>query len=305
MLHNAVYSGCILSYSMLGVTVFLADLRSRRGLMTDSGFRRQAALRLLYLSGDGFEGCLGRRLCQSSSVRQSRVRPCLFEGLAVGEDGELWWHRRWHDDVLSTQGAIALGWLHSVGDGHIVSEMAAQCRRWWRRRTPRSPCRGAARTVCSVAARGHSQWEDDGSRWYSVVEWRRSVRTGRHGACTTLRWLYSDRLATQWWCLRCGMGEDFPFDYNTYGGLGHLMPLSGGMGGAPSVEGRPRARRRFVRGARDPRARQKLTRGVRDPQAKRRLIRGRPVPSSEVEIGRAVGIFVIYFLIILQKYTTV
>jgi hypothetical protein len=31
--------------------------------------------------------------------------------------------------------------------------MAAQCREWWRRRTPRNPCRSAARRVLSVAAR--------------------------------------------------------------------------------------------------------------------------------------------------------
>jgi hypothetical protein len=51
---------------------------------------------------------------------------------------------------------------------------------------------------------------------------------------------------------------DLPFDYGACSGSEHLMPLSGGMSRAPPVEGWPRARWRFARGALVPRARRRL-----------------------------------------------
>jgi hypothetical protein len=66
-------------------------------------------------------------------------------------------------------------------------------------------------------------------------------------------------------------GEDSPFDRGARDGTEHLMPLSGETGGAPLVEGDPRARRRFGR-------------GVLEPRERRKLARGRSRPSSKAEI---------------------
>jgi hypothetical protein len=84
------------------------------------------------------------------------------------------------------------------------------------------------------------------------------------------------------------MGEDLPFDYGTCGGLGHLMPLSGDTSGSPSVEGRPRARRRLARGALNTRARWTLVRGALDPRVRRRWMRrqGPSLDGPERLLGR-------------------
>jgi hypothetical protein len=75
------------------------------------------------------------------------------------------------------------------------------------------------------------------------------------------------------------MGEDLPFDYGACDGLGHLMLLSGGMGGAPSVEGWS------LEGGRS------LSEGCGTlERGGDRLARGRSGPSSEAEVSlRAAG----------------
>jgi hypothetical protein len=69
-------------------------------------------------------------------------------------------------------------------------------------------------------------------------------------------------------------GADSPFDYGARAEPEHLMPLSGEIGGASRVQGKPRARWRFARGAPGPRARWKSAQGVSDPRARWRPICG-------------------------------
>jgi hypothetical protein len=120
MLHSVVYRDGVLAHSMLGMTVVLVDLRACRGLMANFGFRRRRGDSCA-CRGTTSRGGLTDVRAWLSSVRQSRVRPHLFEGLAAGE----------------SFGAIGVGvamscqhrapqrwgWLHSAGDGHTAPGM--------------------------------------------------------------------------------------------------------------------------------------------------------------------------------------
>jgi hypothetical protein len=64
------------------------------------------------------------------------------------------------------------------------------------------------------------------------------------------------------------------------------MPLSGGAGRAPRVEGEPRVRRRPGGAALAPRARQKATRGVPGPQARRKFTRVSSDPRAKRRFTR-------------------
>jgi hypothetical protein len=112
------------------------------------------------------------------SYADSRMRPCLFEGLAEGR----------------ALGAQASAWRcpvgtgrHSVGGGSTASGMAAWCRGWphsardggedvlcaSRVTTAPGPCaRRHPYTLrgCSHALLRGSPWEEDRSRQHSVLE---------------------------------------------------------------------------------------------------------------------------------------
>jgi hypothetical protein len=82
------------------------------------------------------------------------------------------------------------------------------------------------------------------------------------------------------WCQWRGVGGDLPFDFGVRSGSGHLMLLSGGMGEAPSVNARPRARRRFARGALGPSSEARLARGAQILERGRDLLEGSGVPRA-------------------------
>jgi hypothetical protein len=99
--------------------------------------------------------------------------------------GELWLHRRWHNNVSSVQGYTVLGivpqcqgWMHRAGDGWTGPEMAAQGDRGDMLCSPcvtRLPDQALGRWSCTLggypkAPSGGTTWRKDESRHHSDLK---------------------------------------------------------------------------------------------------------------------------------------
>jgi hypothetical protein len=132
----------------------------------------------------------------------------------------------------------------------------------------RHPTRALGRRPYTL--RGLSHAFSRGSPWEEDESWQHADLSS-HGCAVPAQcrgWLYSDKVRPHSDGFRAPgdvsgarVGGDLLFDYGACGRSAHLVPLSGRMSGAPSVEGWPQMRQRFARGALIPRARQRWARG--------------------------------------------
>jgi hypothetical protein len=154
----------VLVHSAPSVTVVLANSCLWGGLMTNSGFHRQCSDSCARLGTASRVALTGVRVW-SSSIRRSRVRPCLFEGPAEGGALEA--------QAPTWRCPVSTG-RHSVRGGRTVPEMAEKMcsAHSAQRRCPDCVCGRHPYTLrgCSHALSRGSSWEKGGSRRQSVLE---------------------------------------------------------------------------------------------------------------------------------------